>query len=136
MKSYIFHYWFAFPAISFPNKSYFLQKTTNINEIFNAQQVNTTSFVILVNFFWVEIFLKCEQFMKNLNKFYEKNVSRPSFFAIDFETLEILTVKQGLEVYNTNETKRIMFSYYDPNSQSNHPCWSLRNYLALLSLKW
>lgn len=33
-----------------------------------------------------------------------------------------------------NETnKRILFAFYDPNSQSLFPGWLLRNYLALLS---
>jgi hypothetical protein len=48
--------------------------------------------------------------------------------------MEVLSVREGIESFNAE--KRVVFAYYDPNSQSTHPGWPLRNYLALLSLKW
>ena len=71
----------------------------------------------------------------NLNSFNEKQVMKSSFFAFDYESLEIKSVKNGIESYNSS-TNRIIFGFYDPNSQSNYPGWPLRNFLALLSLKW
>lgn len=71
--------------------------------------------------------------MENLKKFQESQ--NQIFFGVDHESLEILSVKSAIEDYNSGK-KRIIFAYLDPNSQSSHPGWPLRNFLALLSTKW
>jgi hypothetical protein len=81
------------------------------------------------------IFLKSDKFLANLNSHNEKQIVKSCFFAFDYESLEIKSVKEGILSYNTTD-KRIIFGFYDPNSQSNYPGWPLRNFLALLSLKW
>ncbi|CAF0732532.1 unnamed protein product [Brachionus calyciflorus] len=113
LKSYTFHYWFAFPAITFPLKSYYQLKTNKFTEIFTSEQSN--------------------KIIENMTNFQLKNEHHQSFFAIEFETLNVLTVKEAIDRHNLG--KRILFGFYDPNSQSNHPGWPLRNYLALLALK-
>ena len=113
LKTYVFNYWFAFPAITYPLKSHSLIKTQTFAEIFNQTQ--------------------SEQLMTNLAQFQEKQSAHQTYFAIDYETMNVLTVREGIQAYN--QQKRTIFSYYDPNSQSTNPGWPLRNYLALLSLK-
>ena len=78
---------------------------------------------------------KIELFQKNLKTFSEDHKSALSYFALDTQTVEVLTVKEGVTRHN-GQSKSILFAFYDPNSQTSHPGWPLRNYLALLALKW
>jgi ubiquitin-like modifier-activating enzyme ATG7 len=110
----VFNYWFAFPAITFPLKSYSVTKTQNFTDVFTKDQ--------------------SEKIITSLSQFQEKQAKNQTYFALDYETMRVLSVAEGIE--NFNLEKRVVFAYYDPNSQSNHPGWPLRNYLALLSLKW
>jgi hypothetical protein len=74
--------------------------------------------------------------LASLAKFQEAHKTHQTFFAINYETMQVLNLKDGIQKYNESPNNRIIFLFYDPNSQSNHPGWPLRNYLALLSLKW
>lgn len=69
-----------------------------------------------------------------MDRFQINYQSHQSFFSIDFETLKVLSVRDGINNHNCG--KKVLFGLYDPNSQSNYPGWPLRNYLALLALKW
>ena len=44
-----------------------------------------------------------------------------------------MSVNDGLTVFNNTSDRRIIFGFIDPNSESPHPGWPLRNYLALLA---
>lgn len=113
LKSYVFHYWFSFPAVTFPNNSYYLQKCLPIEDVLNQTE--------------------SENFLNNLLTFNNKKTTQQNFFAFDHATQEVITVKEGVtEVLNSS--KRIIFAFADPNSQSEYPGWPLRNLLALLSL--
>lgn len=115
LKSYVFHYWFAFPAIIFPGKNYYLRDTKHLHELIQQQE-------------------KITLFLGNLKSFQLNNQQMP-FFCVDQDTLEVLKLRDGLNRSN-NENKRILFAFYDPNTHTNHPGWPLRNYLALLNVKW
>ena len=73
--------------------------------------------------------------MNNLTVYNSKKTDQSSFFAIDYNSLEITNVKQGISYFNESN-KRIIFGFFDPNSQSSFPGWPLRNFLALLSFNW
>ena len=76
---------------------------------------------------------KSEKVIENLKKFQES--TNQIFFGVDFESANVLNLKSAVEAYNSNKG-RVIFAYLDQNSQSNNPGWPLRNFLALLSLKW
>lgn len=112
LKNYTFHYWFSFPAVTFPNKQYYIESFSQITEIFDSNQHG--------------------EFLQNLNTFVSKQAVQPSFFAVDYTTQEVMSIKQGVSERN-DSAKRIIFCFNDPNFQSNFPGWPLRNLLALLS---
>jgi hypothetical protein len=56
-----------------------------------------------------------------------------TYFAINYETFEVLTVKEGVDLMIKDNKKRIIFGFIDPNSNNKFASWSLRNYLTLLS---
>lgn len=130
MKSYVFHYWFAFPAITFPLKSYYQIKQIKFLDYFDSQKVN---YQLLV-FIFFKFNLKIELIFENMVNFQINYKSHQSFFAIDLSSAKVISVKEGVSFHNCG--KKILFGLYDPNSQSNYPGWPLRNYLALLALKW
>ena len=68
----------------------------------------------------------------NLNAFNTKQEASTSYFAFDYATQEIFSVKKGI-LESNDSTKRIIFGFNDPNLQSNYPGWPLRNFLALIS---
>jgi ubiquitin-like modifier-activating enzyme ATG7 len=74
--------------------------------------------------------------LTNLNNFQQKRLEPQIFFAIDYEKSNVISLKEAISLYNSEPNKRIIFAFYDPNTSSNFPGWPLRNYLALLSLKW
>nr|AWV66688.1 autophagy-related protein 7 [Brachionus koreanus] len=113
LKNYVFHYWFAFPALTFPLKSYYQLRKTKFLDYFSMEQ--------------------SELILENMDRFQLNFKSHQSFFAINFETLDVFSVREGVNLHNCG--KKVLFGLYDPNSQSNHPGWPLRNYLALLALK-
>jgi len=73
--------------------------------------------------------------LANLAVYHSKKTDQSSFFAIDYHSLEVISVKQGISYFNESN-KRIIFAFNDPNSQSSFPGWPLRNFLALLSFNW
>lgn len=73
--------------------------------------------------------------MNNLTIYNSKKLNQSSYFAINFDSLEITSVKEGVSNH-LDPNKRVLFGFYDPNSQTNYPGWPLRNYLALLSFHW
>jgi len=78
---------------------------------------------------------KSEKFLANLSIFNAKKSIQPSFYAINYDNLDIISVKEGISFYN-DSNRRVVFVFNDPNSQSTFPGWILRNFLALLSLNW
>jgi ubiquitin-like modifier-activating enzyme ATG7 len=73
-----------------------------------------------------------DSFAHNLKVFNSKKFQ--TFFAFNRESLTPMTVKEAISLFNANDNK-IIFAFFDPNSQSQYPSWILRNFLALLSLK-
>ena len=74
-----------------------------------------------------------------MNRFEEANADVHIYFALDADKLTFMSVEEGIRCYNSNNNNsnmRIVFGFFDPNSQSTYPGWPLRNYLALLALKW
>lgn len=80
--------------------------------------------------------MKTDKLLANLKQFQEANLNYNfAYFSINYETLEILTVKDGIDNL-LNKKNRIIFAFMDPNTQNKYASWPLRNYLTLLSYYW
>ena len=108
LKSYIFYYWFAFPAPTFFNCNN-LNRSKNISEYFNDEQLDCLY----------------DGYKNKLN------IHNKGFFFVRLknENIELFSLREGLNEINGEENWFLGFS---DTSSSIYPSWPLRNFIALL----
>lgn len=111
LKKYRFHYWFAFPALSFPQKTYLTKSAQTLSSIWTKNQISS---------FYEETNSKLD----------EKNSS----YFIVFEEDSEITVHTIAEYSSLKEKQsgKIHFSFADSCPSDQYPGWPLRNYLAFI----
>lgn len=112
LKSYLYYYWFAFPAPTFFSCNY-LDAPKNIREIFNDEQLQTLH--------------------ESYNSLLDCHNKGFFFVRLIDDNLEVYTVENGINEVNCDEDWFIGFS---DTSNSRYPSWPLRNFIALVSYHW
>ncbi|GFQ84270.1 ubiquitin-like modifier-activating enzyme ATG7 [Trichonephila clavata] len=112
LKKYHYYYWFAFPALMFPNSTV-CKETKKINDFLPSNEIAQ--------------FLSSYDLLASSSKalfLVFRDGSGCSVF--DLKKYETLKKKDG----------KILLGFTDPSRFGNHPGWPLRNALTLITYHW
>uniref|UniRef100_UPI00358FF9E5 ubiquitin-like modifier-activating enzyme ATG7 isoform X1 n=1 Tax=Myxine glutinosa TaxID=7769 RepID=UPI00358FF9E5 len=118
LKKYHFYYWFAFPALCFPESIVLTSPPADLGDLYSPQQISA------LHAAYDDL---CSQ---------EGNTALPCFLIgpLGGEVVDAASLRDW-ESFNCRHAKVTVVAF-DPCTLSNHPGWPLRNLLVLLSHVW
>ncbi|KAL9252263.1 Ubiquitin-like modifier-activating enzyme atg7-like protein [Drosera capensis] len=117
LKRWIFHYWFAFPAL-------ILHPPATVVNLKPAAKWFTPE--------------EAESLSAACNQWRNSDITAEiPFFLVGFAPKSQATVRR-LSDWDTfqHETDKLLFGFYDPCHLPRNPGWALRNFLALIYSRW
>lgn len=117
LKKYHFFYWFAFPALCFPEPIVMVQPPVSLADKFSTSQIQTLQ----------------EAYDELCQK--EETTAVPYFLAKYTEDSVSLTTLRNWNEFFKGQTK-VTVCVYDPCTLTQYPGWPLRNLLVLIAYNW
>lgn len=117
LKKWTFHYWFAFPALV-------LDPPATLVDLRRASQYFTLD--------------EAESVSAACNEWRNSSLTADvPFFLVSVDPTSHATIKH-LKDWETCQSngEKLLFGFYDPCHLPNNPGWPLRNFLALISVRW
>ncbi|XP_030971081.1 ubiquitin-like modifier-activating enzyme atg7 isoform X2 [Quercus lobata] len=117
LKKWTFHYWFAFPALVLDPPAT-LVDLRRASQYFSLEEAKSVSAV-------------CNEWRKS------SLTADVPFFLVCIDPNSLATVKH-IKDWETcqSDGNKLLFGFYDPCHLPNNPGWPLRNFLALISVRW
>lgn len=117
LKKWTFHYWFAFPALVLDPPAT-LVDLRRASQYFSLEEAKSVS-------------AACNEWRKS------SLTADVPFFLVCIDPNSLATVKH-IKDWETcqSDGNKLLFGFYDPCHLPNNPGWPLRNFLALISVRW
>lgn len=117
LKKWTFHYWFAFPALVLDPPAT-LVDLRRASQYFSLEEAKSVS-------------VACNEWRNS-----SLTADMP-FFLVCIDPNSLATVKH-IKDWETcqSDGNKLLFGFYDPCHLPNNPGWPLRNFLALISVRW
>lgn len=117
LKKWTFHYWFAFPALTLDPPAT-LVDLRRASQYFSLEEAKSVS-------------AACNEWRNS------SLTADVPFFLVSIDPNSQATVKH-IKDWETcqNDGHKLLFGFYDPCHLPNNPGWPLRNFLALISVRW
>lgn len=112
LKKYHFYYWFAFPALRYPESSYIIDKPLMLDKYFTVQQI--------------------EQLEEGIKKLFCQ-----AYFLVHIAIDGKISVIHLRDYHSVNtQPGKVLLAFADPSTFNCYPGWPLRNLLALVAYHW
>ncbi|XP_075663740.1 ubiquitin-like modifier-activating enzyme atg7 isoform X2 [Castanea sativa] len=117
LKKWTFHYWFAFPALVLDPPAT-LVDLKRASQYFSLEEAKSVS-------------VACNEWRNS------SLTADVPFFLVCIDPNSLATVKH-IKDWETcqSDGNKLLFGFYDPCHLPNNPGWALRNFLALISVRW
>eukprot|EP00062_Callorhinchus_milii_P025153 gi/632985826/ref/XP_007909899.1/ PREDICTED: ubiquitin-like modifier-activating enzyme ATG7 [Callorhinchus milii] len=117
LKKYHFYYWFAFPALCFPEMVPLLQQPVSLSESFSSAQVESLQRA------YDEL---CQ----------EESLSAVPYFLVKYsdQTVLLAPLRKWNEFFR--DQRKVTVGFCDPCTLTQYPGWPLRNLLVLIAYRW
>ncbi|XP_023907999.1 ubiquitin-like modifier-activating enzyme atg7 isoform X2 [Quercus suber] len=117
LKKWTFHYWFAFPALVLDPPAT-LVDLRRASQYFSLEEAKSVS-------------AACNEWRNS------SLTADVPFFLVCIDPNSLATVKH-IKDWETcqSDVNKLLFGFYDPCHLPNNPGWPLRNFLALISVRW
>ncbi|KAL0011296.1 hypothetical protein SO802_006404 [Lithocarpus litseifolius] len=117
LKKWTFHYWFAFPALVLDPPAT-LVDLRRASQYFSLEEAKSVS-------------AACNEWRNS------SLTADVPFFLVCIDPNSLATVKH-IKDWETcqSDGNKLLFGFYDPCHLPNNPGWPLRNFLALISVRW
>ncbi|KAF3960489.1 hypothetical protein CMV_014807 [Castanea mollissima] len=117
LKKWTFHYWFAFPALVLDPPAT-LVDLKRASQYFSLEEAKSVS-------------VACNEWRNS------SLTADVPFFLVCIDPNSLATVKH-IKDWETcqSDGNKLLFGFYDPCHLPNNPGWPLRNFLALISVRW
>lgn len=123
LKKFVFYYWFAFPALSYPKARLNTHPPCYLKDILDERQRRSLE-----------------------EAYFSLSAERKSFFFIHLASEGEITIRPLSDYLKLKEAaassssvksgERLLLGFADPSTQGDHPGWPLRNLLAFVAKRF